>query len=90
MPVSKPIEITTLAGRNSIDFLEQAFAMYAAGQVFAIARDGLDLDAYPGLRVTDTAAVGDRLGWAELAHQPRLSDDPAQIVFTSVPEVKTI
>ena len=83
MPVSKPIEITTLAGRNSIDFLEQAFAMYAAGQVFAIARDGLDLDAYPGLRVTDTAAVGDRLGWAELAHQPRLSDDPAQIVFTS-------
>ncbi|MEM1159466.1 MAG: AMP-binding protein [Pseudomonadota bacterium] len=81
--MSTALEITTLAGRNSIDFLEQAFAMYATGQVFAIARDGLDLNAYPGLRVTGTATVGDRLGWARLAHQPGLSDDPAQVVFTS-------
>ncbi|MEO1611896.1 MAG: AMP-binding protein, partial [Pseudomonadota bacterium] len=77
------LEITALEGRSSVDFLEAAFAAYEDGRAFAIVRPGLDLSTYPGLNVAETVAVGARLGWARLRHQPRADDAIAQIVFTS-------
>lgn len=83
--------LTNLAGRrvlalpaqNSLDFLEQVFACWQDGRLFAITRSP---DALEGLGLdTETVSLppDQRGGWGRLHHQPRHSDDPAQIVFSS-------
>ncbi len=72
-----------LPALNSIDFVRQAFRCYDSGRPFAVLKEGIDPDAYPGLGATERLAVAPAHGWAQLAHRPRLSDDLAQIVFTS-------
>lgn len=75
--------VLSIPAENTLGFLERVFACWAEGRLFAITRDpaslqdlGLPIEALPPVDV----ASG---GWGRFAHQPRLSDDPAQIVFSS-------
>lgn len=77
--------VLSIPAENSLDFLRQVFSCWQDGRLFAITRDpaaltdlGLPVDTV--LPDGSGAASG---GWGRFTHQPRLSDDPAQIVFSS-------
>ena len=86
-------EVTALEAKNSLDFLEQVFALYAAGEPFAICRPEIDLDDYPALSVTRRITMEERHGWAKMTYRAALQEPatdlrPAQIVFSSGTEGK--
>ncbi|MDF2231620.1 AMP-binding protein [Albimonas sp. CAU 1670] len=82
-PRGEAMEIVSLEGLNSVAFVEAAFALYDSGTVFSITRPGIDLGAYPQLRVAREVPAAQVSGWGRIAHVPQVSDAPAQIVFTS-------
>jgi hypothetical protein len=81
--MSQPLDIVSVAGRNSVGFLETAFRLYDEGRLFAIARKDVDLDRFPGLRTVERIDTDARRGWVRLHHTPGSGDAPAQAVFTS-------
>lgn len=76
--------VLAIPAENSLRFLKQVFSCWDEGRLFAIARDPGALDGL-GLAVETAVLPSDAGtgGWGRFAHHPRLSDDPAQIVFSS-------
>lgn len=75
--------ILSIPAENSLPFLNQVFASWDKGRIFAITRDS-GLLTELGLTVETLDLEPARSGgWGRFSHQPRLSDDPAQIVFSS-------
>lgn len=79
--------VLSVPADNTLAFLEQVFSCWNAGRLFAITRDpaaladlGLTVDVPDPGPVPDTGAEG---AWGRFAHAPSLSDEPAQIVFSS-------
>ena len=79
--------VLSIPAENTLGFLRRVFACWQDSRLFAITRDpavlkdlGLAVDSLPPGDGADDAASG---GWGRFTHQPRLSDDPAQIVFSS-------
>lgn len=70
-------------GRNSMEFLQEVFALFAAGKVFAIRRDGLDLGDLPGIDIVEERTPGDTRGWGKLQFDALDATAPAQIMFSS-------
>lgn len=75
--------VLSIPAENALGFLQRVFACWDDGRLFAITRDpavledlDLPVESLPPL----DAAIG---GWGRFSHRPRLSDDPAQIVFSS-------
>ncbi|MBU2958937.1 AMP-binding protein [Paracoccus sp. 1_MG-2023] len=79
--ITRPV--LALPARNDLHFLRRVFAAWEERRVFAITRDPSIL---PDLGIaTEDAILADteERGWARFDHQPDLSDDPAQITFSS-------
>lgn len=72
-----------LAAESSLPFLEAAFSLYAAGKLFAVVR--ADVADDPRLVDADLHPLpeGPKTGWFRAPFTPHLSDDPAQMVFSS-------
>lgn len=77
------LSAVAIQATNSLDFLERAFSLYAAGTTFTVQRPGLDLSRYPGLAVADRQEALAGGGWGKLSFVPEDSDRPAQILFSS-------
>lgn len=76
--------VLSLAAENSLVFLSQVFSCWDNSRVFAITRDpGLLAGLGLAVETIDPASDKNAGGWGRFFHQPRLSDDPAQIVFSS-------
>lgn len=77
--------VLSIPAENSLGFLRRVFGCWQDGRLFAITRDPAALTEL-GLPV-DTVLPDDSDtapgGWGKFAHHPRLSNDPAQIVFSS-------
>lgn len=86
MPLDK-ITAVALDARNSLDFLEKVFALYAAGETVVICRSDIDLEDYPALEISRHIRIEDRFGWSQMPYHAAVSD-PAQIVFSSGTEGK--
>lgn len=87
--MNEQLEIVELEARNSLDFLEEVFALYGSGTLFAICREGTNLTDYPALRVSRRIATGPRTGWASLSYPaPPSGDGLAQVAFSSGTEGK--
>ncbi|NRA29599.1 MAG: AMP-binding protein [Parvularculaceae bacterium] len=72
---------------NSVQFLEAVFEHYRQGQVFAIQRPDTGLeDLVETLPAADSS--GGTRGWIKLSYEPKRTNEPAQIVFTSGTEGK--
>lgn len=76
--------ILSLPAANSLAFLRAVFDCWESRQLFAITRspdalDGLGLPVETGV-LEDSDEPG---GWGRFSHQPRFSDEPAQITFSS-------
>lgn len=76
-------KVLSLPADNSLKFLAVVFDCWHEGRPFSITRSpealsgfGLDIESM----VLEEAGTG---GWGHFVHCPRLSDDPAQIVFSS-------
>lgn len=74
--------VLSLPAENSLAFLAAAFACWEEGRLFAITREAGSLDGL-GLEVETAPAMPAGGGWGRFVWQPRLSDAPAQIVFSS-------
>lgn len=79
--------VQMVRAENSVQFLEAVFEHYRQGQVFAIQRPDTGLE-----QLVETLPAVDRSdssrGWIKLSYEPKLTDDAAQIVFTSGTEGK--
>ncbi|MFC3060269.1 AMP-binding protein [Paenirhodobacter populi] len=85
------LKITVLDARNSLEFLEEIFRLYADGVPFAICRPGTDPADYPSLQVERQIEVGAGHGWMRPALAPPAAggqDEAAQVVFSSGTEGK--
>lgn len=83
------LKIDVLDARNSLDFLDAVFRLYADGTPFAICRPGTDPADYPSLEVIRRITVSDRHGWMTPAFRPAArGDGVAQVVFSSGTEGK--
>ena len=76
-------DVLALEGTNSLNFLETAFACYASGRVFAIARPDTSLTGLIRQVTPQPAPEALRRGWGQMEYSARRDASPAQIVFTS-------
>ena len=74
--------VLSLPASNSLGFLRAVFACWDEGRLFSITREPGALDGL-GLIVETADPLPEGGGWGRFSHRPRLSDDPAQIVFSS-------
>lgn len=82
-PVGAIEPVLSVSAENSLEFLEQVFSCWNNGRLFAMTRDPAVL-ADLGMAATEMPRrPGGTGGWARFDHRPRVSDDPAQIVFSS-------
>lgn len=87
--MTSSLNIVVLNARNSLDFLDEVFQLYASGTAFAVCRPEVDPGDYPALNVTRRIETGTRHGWASPRLTPAVGgDDPAQVVFSSGTEGK--
>jgi acyl-CoA synthetase (AMP-forming)/AMP-acid ligase II len=77
------IDVLEINAQNSIGFLEIAFSCYRSRQIFSISRTDTMLDGKVRHVETHQLSEPPHLGWIQPDYTPFLSDDPAQIVFTS-------
>ena len=77
------LSLTVLQSIDSHDFLHKAFDLLDKDEPLAINREDLDLTRMPGLKASSILGAEPGKGWAKLAHVPRMSDAPAQIVVSS-------
>ena len=79
----RALEIVSIAAKSSLDFLDAVFDCYRRGQVFVINRSGTrSIAGQVHLREIPLSSRP-KFGWGRFQCTPRLSDAPAQIVFTS-------
>ncbi len=80
---TEKIQSTAVVRRNSITFVEQVFALYAARRPLVLVSSAAQVDHLPGLAIDRCIDPGEKSGWFT-AHHPIILDDlPAQISYTS-------
>ncbi len=77
------LQATAVVRRNSIAFVEQLFALYAARRPLVLVSGAAQADQLPGLQIDRTIDPGDRTGWFTAQHPVILDDLPAQVTYTS-------
>ncbi|WP_128514707.1 AMP-binding protein [Tabrizicola thermarum] len=77
------LQATAVVRRNSIAFVEQLFALYAARRPLVLVSGAAQADQLPGLQIDRTIDPGDRTGWFTAQHPVILDDLPAQVSYTS-------
>ncbi len=79
--------VVGLVKNNSLDFIDKLFKLYSSGTIVAF----LDSEAAgvtDGIHFTDVITTDKGCGWSSVQFQPLISDQPAQIVYSSGTEGK--
>jgi AMP-binding enzyme/Phosphopantetheine attachment site len=77
------LQATAVVRRNSIAFVEQIFALYAARRPIVLVSGETQADALPGLQIDRCIDPGEGSGWFKSRHPVVLDDLPAQVSYTS-------
>lgn len=77
------VRATGVVRRNSLDFVEAVFALYAEGQPLVLLADAAQAAHLPGIAIDRVVDPGDRTGWFTARHPIRRGAEIAQISFTS-------
>lgn len=77
------LEATAVVRRNSLAFVEQMFALYAARRLIVLVTDAAQADQLPGIAIDRCIDPGEGSGWLTAQHSVILDDLPAQIAYTS-------
>ncbi|RYI35091.1 MAG: rfbL protein [Acetobacteraceae bacterium] len=77
------LQATAVVRRNSIAFVEQLLALYAARRPLVLVSGESQVNHLPGLKIDRCIDPGEKTGWFA-AHNPVILDDlPAQVSYTS-------
>lgn len=80
---SEKLQATAVVRKNSLDFVEAVFSLYAARRPLVLVSGDRQAEHLPGLEVDRTITPGDRTGWFDAQHPVVLDDAPAQVSYTS-------
>jgi acyl-coenzyme A synthetase/AMP-(fatty) acid ligase len=74
---------TAVVRRNSIPFVEQILALYAARRPLVLVSGENQTDHLPGIAIDRCIDPGEGTGWFSAHHPAILEDGPAQVSYTS-------
>ena len=77
------LQATAVVRKNSIPFVEQMFALYAARRPLVLVSGSSQTDQLPGIDIDRCIEPGDQTGWFTAQHPVILDDLPAQVSYTS-------
>lgn len=77
------LDATAVVRRNSLAFVEQMFALYAARRPIVLVLDAAQADQLPGIAIDRCIDPGEGSGWLTAQHPVILDDLPAQVTYTS-------
>jgi acyl-coenzyme A synthetase/AMP-(fatty) acid ligase/peptidoglycan/LPS O-acetylase OafA/YrhL len=77
------LQATAVVRRNSLAFVEQIFALYAARRPLVLVSDAGQTGQLPGLAIDRCLDPADTTGWFTAQHPVILDDQPAQVSYTS-------
>ena len=77
------LQATAVVRKNSIPFVEQMFALYAARRPLVLVSGSSQSDQLPGIDIDRCIEPGDQTGWFTAQHPVILDDLPAQVSYTS-------
>ena len=77
------LQATAVVRKNSIPFVEQMFALYAARRPLVLVSGTAQADQLPGIDIDRCIEPGDQTGWFTAQHPVVLDDLPAQVSYTS-------
>ncbi len=77
------LQATAVVRKNSIPFVEQMFALYAARRPLVLVSGASQSDHLPGIDIDRCIEPGDQTGWFTAHHPVVLDDLPAQVSYTS-------
>ena len=77
------LKATAVVRKNSIPFVEQMFALYAARRPLVLVSGASQSDQLPGIDIDRCIDPGDQTGWLTAQHPVILDDLPAQVSYTS-------
>ncbi|WP_137109675.1 AMP-binding protein [Rhodobacter sp. SY28-1] len=77
------LQATAVVRKNSIPFVEQMFALYAARRPLVLVNGTSQADQLPGIEIDRCIDPGDQTGWLTAQHPVILDDLPAQVSYTS-------
>jgi acyl-coenzyme A synthetase/AMP-(fatty) acid ligase/acyl carrier protein len=77
------LQATAVVRRNSLPFVEQVFALYAARRVLVLVSGEKQADHLPGIVIDRCIDPGEQTGWFTAHHPVILDDEPAQVSYTS-------
>lgn len=77
------LHATAVVRKNSIPFVEQMFALYAARRPLVLVSSALQAGQLPGIEIDRCIDPGDQTGWFTAQHPVVLDDLPAQVSYTS-------
>ena len=82
------LEATALVRKNSLDFIEQVFALNEARRPLVMVNDEVQSRSLSGIAIDRCIVPADQSGWY-IARHPLIHDDlPAQVSYTSGTEGK--
>lgn len=77
------LQATAVVRKNSIAFVEQMFALYAARRPLVLVSSAAQADQLPGIDIDRCIDPGDQTGWLTAQHPVIMDDRPAQVSYTS-------
>ena len=77
------LQATAVVRKNSIAFVEQLFALYAARRPLVLVSGPSQADQLPGIDIDRCIDPGDQTGWLTAQHPVIMDDLPAQVSYTS-------
>lgn len=77
------LQATAIVRRNSLSFVAQVFALYAARRPLVLVSGEKQAEHLPGLVVDRCIDPGEQTGWFSAHHPVILEDAPAQVSYTS-------
>jgi acyl-CoA synthetase (AMP-forming)/AMP-acid ligase II len=77
------LQATAVVRKNSIPFVEQMFALYAARRPLVLVNSTSQADQLPGIKIDRCVDPGDQTGWLTAQHPVVMDDLPAQVSYTS-------
>ena len=80
---SGKLRATAVVRKNSIAFVEQMFALYAARRPLVLVSGADQASELPGIDIDRCINPGDQTGWLSAQHPVILDDLPAQVTYTS-------
>jgi acyl-CoA synthetase (AMP-forming)/AMP-acid ligase II len=80
---TRMLQATAVFRKNSIPFVEQVFALYAARRPLVLVSGEKQADHLPGIEIDRCIDPGERTGWFSAHHPVTLDDTPAQVSYTS-------